>query len=282
MPPESGCRERGEAGIAQAPRQSQPQQEAALSSSSLNAAGGDPSESASRFLERLRTEHDIDLAKVGLTFEGFRALAQNPHLSANERIGFPETYRDGFEEAILRDIAAKLPALLGTGATIVDIGPRCAGPPHRLIDLCRERNHRLALVDSAEMLAQLSDVAGVTMKIAGAFPANRDTVRDAIGQADIVLCYSVFHYVFAFGISAEEGGRTVNPRLLTQKEFDNSYSTVLHRFGQWLTSFFLVFYLPMNICGKHTVSNTNRYPAASILHSLAKASNSRIGATTGA
>lgn len=170
-----------------------------MSSSPLNAADGGRPEDGPSSLENLRTGRDVDLAKVDLTFEGFRALAQNPYLSANERIGFPETYRDGFEEAILRDIAAKLPALLGTGATIVDIGPGCAGLPHRLIDLCRERDHRLFLVDSAEMLEQLPDVAGVTSKIAGAFPANRDAVRNAVAQADIVLCYSVFHYVFAEG-----------------------------------------------------------------------------------
>ncbi|UIN32937.1 class I SAM-dependent methyltransferase [Methylobacterium oryzae] len=170
-----------------------------MSSSSLNAAGDDPSASQSGSLERLRTERDVDLAKVDLTFEGFRALAQNPHLTANERIGFPETYRNGFEEAILRDIAAKLPALLGTNATIVDIGPGCAGLPHRLIDLCRERNHRLFLVDSAEMLAQLPDVADVTVKIPGAFPAIRDSIRDTVGRADVVLCYSVFHYVYVEG-----------------------------------------------------------------------------------
>ncbi|MGU3480041.1 SAM-dependent methyltransferase [Methylobacterium sp. D48H] len=170
-----------------------------MSSSSLNAAGDDPSESRSGPLERLRIERDVDLAKVDLTFEGFRALAQNPHLTANERIGFPETYRKGFEEAILRDITAKLPALNETNATIVDIGPGCAGLPHLLIDLCRKRNHRLFLVDSAEMLAQLPDVDDVTVKIPGAFPAIQNSIRDTLGRADIVLCYSVFHYVYVEG-----------------------------------------------------------------------------------
>jgi len=170
-----------------------------VSSSSLNAADGGHSKDGSSSLEYLQTGRDVDLANVDLTFEGFRALARNPHLTANERIGFPETYRKGFEEAILRDISAKLPALLGTGATIVDIGPGCAGLPHRLIDLCRERNHRLVLVDSAEMLEQLPDVADVTVKIAGSFPAIRDSIRDQVGQADVILCYSVFHYVFVEG-----------------------------------------------------------------------------------
>ena len=162
-------------------------------------SAGTPPEAPENPLERLRTDRGVDLATVDLTFEGFRALAQNPHLTANERIGFPDAYRDGFEEAILRDIVAKLPVLLGERATIVDIGPGCAGLPHRLIDLCRQRQHRLVLVDSHEMLQQLPDVEGVTVKIAGSFPAASSAIHDAVPSADAVLCYSVFHYIFADG-----------------------------------------------------------------------------------
>jgi hypothetical protein len=165
------------------------------SSNSASTGSGDRSGG----LEHLRTGREVNLAEVDLTFEGFRALAQNPHLTANERIGFPEAYRSGFEEAILNDIAAKLPILLGNRATIVDIGPGCSVLPHRLIDLCRAHNHRLVLVDSEEMLRQLPDVADVTVKIAGAFPAVQDAIRDVVGRADAILCYSVFHYVFAEG-----------------------------------------------------------------------------------
>lgn len=169
-----------------------------MSSSSMNSASSPSDERLSPF-ERLRNDRDVDLAKVDLTFEGFRALAQNPHLTANERIGFPDAYRSGFDEAILRDIVTKLPILMGNRATIVDIGPGCAALPHRLIDLCRERDHRLILIDSEEMLGQLPEVTDVTIKIAGAFPGVQDLIREKVGQADAIICYSVFHYIFAEG-----------------------------------------------------------------------------------
>lgn len=146
-------------------------------------------------LSRART---VDLANVDLDYEGFRALARNPHLSAHEKIGFPDTYREGFEQAILADILAKLPRLASDEAlTVVDIGPGCAGLPKMLIELCRERRHRLVLVDSPEMLAMLPDVEGVTVKREGLFPDNRAAVLAAAGGgADAVLCYSVLHYIF--------------------------------------------------------------------------------------
>ena len=140
----------------------------------------------------------IDLAAVDLDYEGFRALALNPHLSLHEKIGFPDAYREGFEQVILADILAKLPRLgSDEGLTVVDIGPGCAGLPKMLIELCRERRHRLVLVDSPEMLAMLPDVEGVTVKREGLFPRNRAAVLGAAGGgADAVLCYSVLHYIF--------------------------------------------------------------------------------------
>src|SRR5271166_2766493 len=139
---------------------------------------------------------DIDFAAVDLDYEGFRKLARNPHLSAHGRIGFPDTYREGFEEAILADIRRKLPALDARGKVIVDVGPGCANLPRMLIALCEQNDHRLVLVDSPEMLNQLPDGPNV-FKIEGFFPANIDTVRAAAGgPIDALVCYSVFHYLF--------------------------------------------------------------------------------------
>jgi SAM-dependent methyltransferase len=149
----------------------------------------------------LREAANLDFATLDLDFESFRELARNPNLDVHGRIGFPTAYREGHEADILADITVKLPILLeGTGATILDIGPGCANLPRMLIDLCRERGHRLVLVDSEEMLAQLPDAPGVTIKAPGEFPKNREALAAACGDGvAAVLCYSVLHYVYTSG-----------------------------------------------------------------------------------
>jgi hypothetical protein len=139
----------------------------------------------------------IDLATIALDYEGFRALATDPRLTDQEKIGFPDAYREGFEDAIWADITGKLPMLAqAEGQVVIDIGPGCANLPKRLIDLCRDRRHTLVLVDSPEMLALLPDAAGVTRKVEGLFPNNAaDVAQAAGGQADALLCYSVLHYI---------------------------------------------------------------------------------------
>lgn len=145
----------------------------------------------------LRKSNKIDLANLDLDYEGFRQLALNPNLSPHERIGFPSSYREGFEEAILEDIFAKLPAIESErGLSVVDIGPGCAGLPHMLIRKCREQEHQLVLVDSEEMLGQLPDVDGTTRKVPGLFPRNADAVLEQSGPVHVLICYSVLHYVF--------------------------------------------------------------------------------------
>jgi hypothetical protein len=143
----------------------------------------------------------LDLANLALDYEGFRKLAVDSRLTVHEKIGFPPTYREGFEGAIFADVTAKLPALTSReGLKVADIGPGCAGLPKLLIELCRDRGHRLALIDSPEMLAQLPEIPGVTFKCEGPFPAaGPDAVRSLGGAADVVLCYSVLQYAFLDG-----------------------------------------------------------------------------------
>jgi SAM-dependent methyltransferase len=144
---------------------------------------------------------DLDFAALELDYEGFRALARNPHLDVHGRIGFPTAYREGFEPAILADIARKLPMLLETeGGLVLDVGPGCANLPRMIIDLCAQRRHRIILADSEEMLAQLPDVEGVTVKVSGAFPAVRQKLSEAAPEGvDALICYSVLHYIYAEG-----------------------------------------------------------------------------------
>ena len=86
----------------------------------------------------------------------------------------------------------------GKGLNIVDIGPGCSNLPRMLIDLCREQQHRIALVDSQEMLSQLPDTNGVTCKVAGRFPSNLQAVLESLEDrcAHVIVCYSVLHYLY--------------------------------------------------------------------------------------
>lgn len=128
-------------------------------------------------------------------FEDFRRMAVDPTLTPNERIGFPDSYRDGYESAIAQDIVAKLPVLLKKRKTILDIGPGCAGLPRWLIGMCADHEHSLLLVDSQEMLDQLPDEPFVT-KLPGFFPECRESLDAWKGRCDAILTYSVLHYVF--------------------------------------------------------------------------------------
>ena len=125
----------------------------------------------------------------------FRRMAEDPTLSLNEKIGFPESYRQGYEEQIHADIRAKLTVLERRHARVLDIGPGCAKLPRLLIEDCAAYAQTLVLVDSAEMLAHLPDAPGVE-KVAGYYPDCRDALDPRLGSFDAILCYSVFHYIF--------------------------------------------------------------------------------------
>lgn len=130
-----------------------------------------------------------------LDYSAFARLARDETLSKYERIGFPDTYRAGFEQAIFADICAKLPRLAGRNLTVLDIGPGCSDLPAMLIDLCREHGHRLILFDSAEMLALLPDDTFID-KRPGLFPRDREAFAELSARVDVMICYSVLHYVF--------------------------------------------------------------------------------------
>jgi hypothetical protein len=129
-----------------------------------------------------------------LDFAGFAKLANDARLSKYEKIGFPDSYRKGFEAAIFADVQSKLPTLGKPKRTVLDIGPGCSDLPQMLIDLCRRQQNELHLVDSAEMLAQLPDDAFVS-KHPGEFPGCGSDIAYLRGQVHVILCYSVLHYV---------------------------------------------------------------------------------------
>jgi SAM-dependent methyltransferase len=132
----------------------------------------------------------------GLDYEAFRRMADDRTLSRHERSGFPDALREAAELAILEDIEGKVPALRGgERVTVVDIG--CGANPltDALVARCRERGHRLTLVDSPEVLAHHRDVRDVQLA-AGRFPEMPSFVSGAAGACDVVIAYSVLQYAF--------------------------------------------------------------------------------------
>lgn len=131
-----------------------------------------------------------------LTFDGFRKLATDSSLSKYEKIGFPDSYRQGYEEHIFSDICNKCKNLDKTSQTIIDIGPGCSELASMLIDHCERNNHFLILIDSAEVLSLLPDKHFIT-KIAARFPHNcSDICEQYMAKADVIIAYSVFHYIY--------------------------------------------------------------------------------------
>jgi hypothetical protein len=133
---------------------------------------------------------------ANLTFDDFRRRALDSSLSRHHKVGFPNSYREGKEEAIFDDIKSKLTSLQGRDKTVMDIGPGCSGLPLMIVDLCRQQGHSLILVDSEEMLSQLPDEPFLK-KVAGYFPQCPGLVEEFNGKVDAILSYSVLHYVFA-------------------------------------------------------------------------------------
>jgi hypothetical protein len=127
---------------------------------------------------------------AGIGFEDFRRLAKHENLSKYERIGFPDSYREGYEAQIFSDIRNKLTNLDANGRLVLDIGPGCSDLPMMLIEHCRGYGHHLHLIDSAEMLALLPDDSFIT-KTAALYPNCPETIEALRGKVDVILCYSV-------------------------------------------------------------------------------------------
>ena len=133
-----------------------------------------------------------------LTFEDFRRMALAEDLSDNERVGFPDSYREDTVPAIMADIATKLPALApgrpATGGVVVDIGCGCGGLADAVHARALANGCELVLIDSAEMLARNRDAPGVE-KVVAQFPEGCEEVLERRGGAcDAILAYSVLQH----------------------------------------------------------------------------------------
>ncbi|WP_101758429.1 SAM-dependent methyltransferase [Oceanicoccus sp. KOV_DT_Chl] len=127
-------------------------------------------------------------------FDDFRTLATDESLSKYEKIGFPDSYRDGFESHIFDDICQKLTNLKSSNSTVIDIGPGCSDLPLMLIESCKKLNNSLVLIDSEEMLKLLPDNDFID-KVAALYPNCPELFTDYAEKVDVILCYSVLHYI---------------------------------------------------------------------------------------
>lgn len=134
-----------------------------------------------------------------LTFDDFRNLASDTTLSRHEKVGFPDSYRDGKEECIFTDMLLKLSNLSLKDRVVLEIGPGCSELPVMLAKLCKKNSNQLIFVDSEEMLALLPNDRHIK-KYFGVFPSALDVDYDSlVGKVDLIVAYSVIQYVFSEG-----------------------------------------------------------------------------------
>jgi hypothetical protein len=130
-----------------------------------------------------------------LSFDDFRRMARDESLTSNEKIGFPDSYRQGHEPNIFADIVRKVPALAERNKLILDIGPGCSELSSLLVERCRTAGHQLVLVDSQEMLEHIADEPFIH-KLPAFYPDCDALFERYRGAMDGIVVYSVFHYMF--------------------------------------------------------------------------------------
>ncbi len=141
----------------------------------------------------------IELAYINkfenLNYEKFKQMALDPSLLPHEKVGFPDTYRQGKEPLIWQDICSKMTNLAQPNKLILDIGAGCSALPLLLLNQAQGNNSKVILCDSQEMLAQLPDGEQIE-KVKGPFPSCWPDLSQYAGIIDTIIVYSVFHYVF--------------------------------------------------------------------------------------
>jgi 2-polyprenyl-3-methyl-5-hydroxy-6-metoxy-1,4-benzoquinol methylase len=130
------------------------------------------------------------------SFEDFKKRAKDTNLSKWEKIGFPDSYRNGIEQQIFEDIKNKLK--LKEAKDVLDIGCGCSELVEHLIHFCNKQQSSLYLLDSNEMLSNIDNtIFGSNIKlIPGCFPDKEVKVKLVNESMDAILVYSVLQYVF--------------------------------------------------------------------------------------
>ena len=133
-----------------------------------------------------------------LNFEKFRTLANNNALSRHEKVGFPDSYREGKESIIFSDILSKMRSLERKNIVAIEIGPGCSRLPLMLADHCLLKNGDVHFVDSDEMLKHLPEAQHIH-KWPGCFPKISKLFEQMNNKVDSIIAYSVIQYVFSDG-----------------------------------------------------------------------------------
>ncbi|KKB96485.1 hypothetical protein SZ25_00282 [Candidatus Arcanobacter lacustris] len=136
-----------------------------------------------------------NFSELQLSYEKFRDLARNKSLSRFEKIGFPNSYRERYEQYIFEDICSKVTNLDEKNKSVLDIGPGCSDLPKKIIEICRQNHHNLVFCDSEEML-EFHKEEPFLHKASGMFPKNINDIKNIEQKYDVIICYSVFHYIF--------------------------------------------------------------------------------------
>lgn len=132
-----------------------------------------------------------------ISFDDYGLRAVDATLSNNEKVGFPDAFRDGHSETIWNDLLQKLPALSRRGTRILDIGCGCGHLPQALIQHALVHDQHLTMIDHPNMLAQLEHVENVRL-VGGQFPGILKTHADvAESKFDVIVCYSVLQVAAA-------------------------------------------------------------------------------------
>ena len=132
---------------------------------------------------------------LNLNFEDFKKLSKDDNLSIYEKIGFPDSYRKEKEVSIFNDIKSKATNLKLQNKLVLDIGPGCSNLPRMIIDECKRNSSKIFLIDSDEMLSHLPNDDHIS-KIGAYYPNCDNFLRDNEGKIDLIICYSVFHYIY--------------------------------------------------------------------------------------
>lgn len=134
-----------------------------------------------------------------LTFDEFSKLAKDSDKSKFEKIGFPDKFRDGKETDIFFDINSKVK--VSENETIVDIGAGCSELPEIIATYCDQNYCNYIVIDSKEMLANIPDNFHSLKKMPGKYPDMSEFFSKYKESVDVILCYSVFQYIFSEGNS---------------------------------------------------------------------------------